>query len=256
MKIDLISDDVLTLIKDYSVLEEVEVCQSMLSHRDVYIDALENLKNTIRDIIATDDELIIKGVAVLFSEFLFSISKVSRSSDDVKLKQHLYQGSESLLDLLKFHEETPFNISKISFELRSDSSFIDGTENGKLLTKKFVSGNKSPRTISVKGDVVIASILRGLLSQKEEFEKYSVNAKRAIFNLNKPVEDAVKYAIKNELKSLYNFLMDKKVFKSKNATLSKLLEMLSVVNMVVYDKSDRLRQTKSFIKRLDRAFKS
>jgi hypothetical protein len=256
MKIDLISDDVVALIKDYSALEEVKLYQPLFSHRDVYIDALENLQNTIRKILATDDELIIKGITVLFSEFLFAISQVKRASDDIKLKQHLYQGCESLLDLLKFNEETPFNISKISFELRSDSSLIDGKEDSKSLAKKLVSGNESPRTISVKGDVVIASILRVLLSQREEFEKYAVNAKGLVFNLNKPVKDTVKHAIKNELKSLYQFLMDKKVFKSKNATLTKLLEMLTAVNMVVYDKSDRLPQNKSLIKRLDRAFSS
>ena len=256
MKIDLISDDVLALIKDYSALEEVKLYQPLFSHRDVYLDALENLQNTIRGILATDDELIIRGITVLFSEFLFAISQVNRASDDVKLKQNLYRGCESMLDLLKFQEETPFNISKISFELRSDSSLIDGNEDGKSLTKKLVNGNESPRTISVKGDVVIASILRVLLTQREEFEKYSVNAKGLVFDLNKPVKDAVKYAIKNELKSLYQFLMDKKVFKSNNATLYKVLDLLLVVNMVVYDKSDKLLQNKSFVKRLGRAFNS
>jgi len=42
----------------------------------------------------------------------------------------LYDGVDDLLRLLKIQEESPFNISKVSFQLRTGGSFIGESETG------------------------------------------------------------------------------------------------------------------------------
>lgn len=256
MNSELLSKDVHELIKNYSDFDQLKLHTGNRHQEEEYIGHLEKLLLTILKLFPSVEVVMLKSITVLFSEFLFSIKQVQFGSKQLEFKNDLFDGVDDLLSLLKIQQETPFNISKVSFQLRTGGSFISDNESGDSLSKKLQDGNLEPKTLSIRGSIIIAALLRGIQSQKELLDEYSFNARQPIFNLDKQEEDAVQFAIKNNLKPLYKFLLDNNVLKSKNATMSKLVGVLSDVGLIVYDNSDRACQTKSFIKRLDRAFNS
>jgi len=256
MNSEFFTKDVQLLIKDYCEFEQLKLHTGNLHQEKEYDVHLGKLVLNVSRIFTSVEVVMLNAITVLFSEFLFSINQVEFGSKQLEFKNDLFDGVDDLLSLLKIQKETPFNISKVSFQLRTGGSFISDNETGDSLSKKLQDGNLEPKTISIHGSLIITALLRGIQLQRELLAEYSFNATQPIFNLDKPEDDAVPFAIKNNLKPLYKFLVDNKVLKSKNATMSKLVGVLSDVGLIVYDNSDRACQTKSFIKRLDRAFNS
>ena len=253
MNTDFFTKDVRVLIKDYCEFEQLKLPTGDEHQQKVFIRHLEKVFLTIERLFSSDDVVIQKAITVLFSEFLFSIKQVEFGSRQLEFKKDLYDGVDDLLRLLKIQEESPFNISKVSFQLRTGGSFIDDNEEGVSLSKKLQEGNQEPETISIHGSIIINAILRGIQTQRELLDESSLNAKQTVFNLDKPAKDPVEFAKKNNLKPLYKFLVDNNVLKSKNATLSKIVEVLLDFEVLEYDDSDKACQTRSYIKRLDRA---
>jgi hypothetical protein len=256
MNSEFLTKDVLLLIKDYCEFEQLKLQTGNLHQEKDYNVHLSKLVLNVSRIFPSVEVVMLHSITVLFSEFLFSIKQVEFGSKQLEFKNDLFSGVDDLLSLLKIQQETPFNISKVSFQLRTGGSFINDNESGDSLSKKLQDGNLEPKTLSIRGSIIITALLRGIQSQRELLDEYSFNARQPIFNLDKQEEDAVQFAIKKKLKPLYKFLLDNNVLKSKNATMSKLVGVLSDVGLIVYDNSDLACQTKSFIKRLDRAFNS
>ena len=253
MNTDLFTKEVRILIKDYCEFEQLKLPTGDKHQQKVFKRHLEKVFLTIERLFPSADVVIQKAITVLFSEFLFSIKQVQFGSGQLEFKKDLYDGVDDLLRLLKIQEESPYNISKVSFQLRTGGSFIGENETGDSLSKKLQEGNLEPETISIHGSIIINAILRGIQTQGELLDESSFNAKQTVFNLGKPAKDPAEFAKKNNLKPLYTFLVDNNVLKSKNATLSKIVEVLSDFEVLEYDDSDKACQTRSFIKRLDRA---
>ena len=253
MNTDFFTKEVRVLIKDYCEFEQLKLPPGDKHQQKVFIRHLEKVFLTIERLFPSVDVVTQKAITVLFSEFLFSIKQVQFGSRQLEFKKDLYDGVDDLLRLLKIQEECPYNISKVSFQLRTGGSFIGENETGDSLSKKLQEGNLEPETISIHGSIIINAILRGIQTQGELLDESSFNAKQTVFNLDKPAEDPVEFAIRNNLKPLYKFLVDNNVLKSKNATLSKIVEVLLDFEVLKYDASDKACQKKAFIKRLDRA---
>lgn len=255
MKPDLISNEVYLLIKKYCGFEELNVLPPNGPLADCYQTNLEGSQLTIQSIFKTDSIVLTYAISVLWSEFLFSIKQVQFGSDQIEFKQNLYKGLDEFSDLLEVYDSNPLNISKISFQLRTGESSIDENHDGASLSKKLINGNKHPKTLSLKGDRLISLLMQGILSQRDEISKLSDNENQFFPNLLKPTKFALRFAIQHNLQSLYQFLMDSKVFKTRNATLSKLVELFVEFNLFEYDKSDLTYQKKKFIQRLGRELK-
>jgi len=253
MNTDFFTKEVRVLIKDYCESVQLKLPPGDKHQQKVFIRHLEKVFLTIVRLFPSVDVVTQKAITVLFSEFLFSIEQVEFGSGQLEFKRDLYDGVDDLLRLLKIQEECPYNISKVSFQLRTGGSFIGENETGGSLSKKLQEGNLEPETISIHGSIIINAILRGIQTQGELLDESSLNAKQTVFNVDKPAEDPVEFAIRNNLKPLYKFLVDNNVLKSKNATLSKIVEVLLDFEVFEYNASDKAYQKKAFIKRLDRA---
>jgi|TARA_B110000211_G_scaffold114158_1_gene132392 hypothetical protein len=253
MNTDFFTKEVRALIKDYCEFEQLKLPTWNKHPRSTIIRHLKKVFLQIEPLFPSADLVIQKAITVLFSEFLFSIEQVKFGSGQLELKKDMYDGVDDLLRLLKIQEESPFNISKVSFQLRDGGSFIGDDETGDSLSKKIQDGNLKPETISVHGSIIINAILSGIQTQGDLLDEYSINAKQTFFNLDKPAKDPVEFAKQNNLKPLYSFIVDNNVLKSKNAALSKIVDVLSGFDLIRYDASDKACQKKAFIKRLDRA---
>ena len=253
MNTDFFTKEVRVLIKDYCEFVQLKLPPGDKHQQKVFKRHLEKVFLTIERLFPSVDVVIQKAITVLFSEFLFSIEQVEFGSRQLEFKKDLYDGVDDLLRLLKIQGGSPFNISKVSFQLRTGGSFIGENETGDSLSKKLQEGNLEPETISIQGSIIINAILRGIQTQGELLDESSFNAKQTVFNLDRPAKNPAEFAKKNNLKPLYKFLVDNNVLKSTNATLSKIVEVLLDFEVFEYDDSDKACQKKAFIKRLDRA---
>tara|TARA_B110000211_G_C13973295_1_gene505982 strand:+ start:292 stop:1062 length:771 start_codon:yes stop_codon:yes gene_type:complete len=253
MNTDFFSKEVRVLTKDYCEFEQLKLPTGDVHKEKVLIPHLEKVLLKIEHLFPSADVVTQKAITVLFSEFLFSIEQVEIGFRQLGSKKDMYENVDDLLRLLKLQKESPYNISKVSFQLRAGGSLIGDDETGGSLSKKLQEGNQEPETISIRGSIIINAILSGIQTQGDLLDEYSINAKQTVFNLDKPAKHPVEFAIKNNIKPLYSFLVDNNVFKSKNATLSKIVDVLSDFDLIDYDASDKACQTKAFIKRLDRS---
>jgi hypothetical protein len=255
MKPDIISDEVHEITKGYCSFEELNVLPGFGSLSDKYLSNLAKIQSKIQSIFSIKSTVLIDAMSVLWSEFLFSIKQVQFGSDQIEFKQNIYKGLDEFSDLLKVYDSNPLNISKISFQVRTGESSIDDNDDGKSLSEKLKNGNLHPKTLSVKGERLISLLMQGILSQRDEIERLSDNENQYLPNLHKPTKFAIRFAIQYNLQSMYQFLIDEKVFKTRNATLSKLVDLFVEFNLFEYDKSDLTYQKKKFIQRLSRELK-
>lgn len=255
MKPDLIRNEVYLIIKEYCRFEELNVLPPNGPLADRYQTNLEAFQLSIQSVFKIDSIVLTEEISVLWSEFLFSIKQVQFGSDQIEFKQNLYKGLDEFSELLEVYASNPLNISKISFQLRTGESSIDENDDGASLSKKLINGNKHPKTLSVKGDRLISLLMQGLISQRDEIAKLSDNENQFSPNLLKPTNYVLRIAIQDNLQDLYQFLMDQRVFKTRNATLSKLVDLFVECNLFEYDKSDLTYQKKKFIQRLGRELK-
>jgi len=255
MKPDLISVEVYEITKGYCDFEELNVLPAFGPLADNYLSNLAKIQSKIQSIFSIKSTVLIDAMSVLWSEFLFSIKQVQFGSDQIEFKQNIYKGLDEFSDLLKVYDSNPLNISKISFQVRTEESSIDDNDDGKSLSEKLKNGNLHPKTLSVKGERLISLLMQGILSQRDEVERLSDNENQYLPNLHKPTKFAIRFAIQYNLQSMYQFLIDEKVFKTRNATLSKLVDLFVEFNLFEYDKSDLTYQKKKFIQRLSRELK-
>jgi len=130
MNTDFFTEDVRVLIKGYCEFEQLKLPTGDKHQQKVFKRHLEKVFLTIGRLFPLVDVVIQKAITVLFSEFLFSIKQVEFGSRQLEFKKDLYDGVDDLLRLLKIQEESPFNISKVSFQLRTGGSFIGESETG------------------------------------------------------------------------------------------------------------------------------
>jgi len=174
MNTDFFTKEVQVLIKDYCEFEQLKFLTGGISHRRVFIRHLKKVFLQIERLFPSADVVTQKVITVLFSEFLFSIGQVEFGSRQLEFKKDLYDGVDDLLRLLKIQEESPFNISKVSFQLRTGGSFIGENETGGSLSKKLQEGNQELETISIHGSIIINAILRGIQTQGDLLDEYSI----------------------------------------------------------------------------------
>jgi len=254
MKKELISKDVQVLIKDYCDFEQLTLQLGNIAQEDEYIKHLEKLFFEITPLFPSVDVVVQEAITVLFSEFLFSINQVKFGAKFIGLKKELYEGVSGFQEVLKLYQANPHNISKISFEIRTEDEVLDRTDVGKPPSKKLHKNNK-PKTVSLSGKMLIPFLMNGALSELDKINEYEISSKQRIFKLTRNINDKEGFAIKNNLKPLFDFLIEKNVFKSTNATLSKIVELLIFMNIINFDvkgSRDEKTQIRNFIQVLYR----
>jgi hypothetical protein len=252
MNTELSSEGFKELINDYSDFYQLKLQVGDATQEREYIKHLEKLFLTVTPLLPSIDVVMQKAITVLLSEFLFSIEQLKFGADLIGLKQEMYGGVVGLQEVLKLYQAHPNNISKISFEIRTEEGILGSNNVGELIPE-----NDKPKTVTINGNMLIPFLMNGALSELDKIDEYEVSSKKPIFKLDKDITDKEEFAIKNNLEPLFVFLMDKKVFKSRNATFSKLVELLLIVNVIKFDDKgsrDEKTQTNNFIQVLYRVF--